>query len=674
MLGVPGLRWDELSAAGTPHLWKLAAAGSTGALIVRGADEVTPAADGWGTLSAGNRVRVPGGLADVRPPPGPAVAPAQYPGMAALRAAQAPKHTGAKPGAFGEAARQGGRCSTAVGGAGALLAASDAAGRVFGYGAEVGEHPCPLTVAESELSSGASPPQRLAAADTLAGRLADLRRDADTLLVVSLSDPPGGGAHVGVAIAVGPGFAAGTELTSASTGRVPFVQLVDVAPTLLDLLGIEAPASMIGQSWGTTSAAVSLDRRQARYADLDTAARQVRRAVPLVMVPAVGAAAVLLGAGGALLALGTRTGRPRLAARGRLVARLTAYYTAALPVACFLANLVPWWRGSAPVVPAALMLTVAVADLLVVGVAVAGPWRRDAPMGPFTVVAFVTFAVLVVDVVSGAHLQLSSVLGYNPLVAGRFSGIGNPAFAALAAAALLTATLLAVRLPRPVLTVAVIGAVAVLTDGAPRFGADVGGVIALVPAFALLAAAASGRRPTWRGVLVAGGSTVALVAVFAAVDLARPSGSRTHLGRFAADLLGGGDGETLRRKWDADAALLTRNIATLLVLPVAVGFSVLLARAGKVLGTVGFVRALGRLPLLRAGLWGCVVAAGLGLVANDSGVVVPAVMMLLAVPAGVLAATDGVLAAPDVPAGPDGPASTGRDQPALAGPDPPSPT
>ena len=252
----------------------------------------------------------------------------------------------------------------------------------------------------------------------------------------------------------------------------------------------------------------------------------------------------------------------------------------------------------------------------------------------------VTFAVLVVDLATGAHLQLSSVLGYNPLVGGRFSGIGNPAFGALAASALLTATLLAVRLPRPVLTVAAIGAVAVLTDGAPRFGADVGGVIALVPGFALLAAAASGRRPTWRGVLVAGGATVAVVAVFAAVDLARPPGSRTHVGRFAADLLGGSDGETLRRKWDADVGLLTRNVATLLVLPVTAGFSVLLARAGTVRGTVGFARALRRLPLLRDGLWACVVAAGLGLVANDSGVVVPAVMMLLAVPAGLLAATD----------------------------------
>ena len=578
VLGVPGLRWDDLSATRTPQLWKLATEGAIAALIVRGADEATPPADGWGTLSAGNRVRVPEGLAEVPPPPGPAVTPGRYPGMDMLSAAQGPRHTGAEPGALGEAVRSGARCTTAAGGAGALLAASDASGRVDGYGADVGEHACPLTVAEPDAAPDASPAQRLTAADVLAGRLADLRHDDDTLLVVAVGDPPATGAHLSVAIAVGPAFPAGTELTSASTGRVPFVQLVDVAPTALALLGIDAPKSMIGQPWGATTGVADLESRQALYEDLDAAARQAHRAVPLVVSAVVAAVVTLLGAAGALMAFGARTGRPGPGLRGRRLARLTSYGTAALPAATFLANLVPWWRGPLPLV----LVVLAVADLLVLGIALAGPWRRDNPMGPFTAVALVTLAVLVADVVTGAHLQLAGVAGYNPLVAGRFSGIGNPAFGVLAVSALLTATLLAVRLPRPVLTVAAIGAVAILTDGAPRFGADVGGVIALVPAFGLLALAAAGRRPTWRGALVIVGVTVAALALFAAIDLARPPGSRTHLGRFASDLLGGSADETLCRKWDANLALLTRNAATLVVVPLAAGFTVSIGAGGPV--------------------------------------------------------------------------------------------
>ena len=316
----------------------------------------------------------------------------------------------------------------------------------------------PADGGRAQATAGAPPPQRLAAADTFAGRLAGLRHDADTLLVVSVSDPAGGGAHACVAIAVGPGFPAGTELMSASTGRVPFRRTRRRRAHAAWAAGIEAPVRTIGQSWGTTSGATSLERRQARYADLDVAARQVRRAVPLVMVPAVAAAAVLFSLGGALLAFGTRTGRPRLVARGRL----------GRPAHRLLHRRVA--GGVLPGQPRAV----------VAGPAAGGAGRRcprrlvrrrpgrGRVRGAATIRWGRSRSLLWSpsrfwsSIWPAAHTcNLSSVLGYNPLVGGRFSGIGNPAFGALAASALLTATLLAVRLPRPVLTVAVIGAVAV---------------------------------------------------------------------------------------------------------------------------------------------------------------------------------------------------------------------
>src|SRR5215207_7487210 len=60
--GVPGLRWDDVSADKTPTLWKLAQRGSIGSLAVRSAHVPTCPADGWVTLGAGNfaeRIRVP---------------------------------------------------------------------------------------------------------------------------------------------------------------------------------------------------------------------------------------------------------------------------------------------------------------------------------------------------------------------------------------------------------------------------------------------------------------------------------------------------------------------------------------------------------------------------------------------------------------------------------------
>jgi hypothetical protein len=269
--------------------------------------------------------------------------------------------------------------------------------------------------------------------------------------------------------------------------------------------------------------------------------------------------------------------------------------------------------------------------------------------GRVALVAIATAAVLAVDVVLGAPLQLHSVLGYSALVAGRFAGLGNPAFGAFAAAVLLTAMLAAGALGgrtllvdpartgsgRGVLAIVAVALIAVVVDGAPMFGSDVGGVLSLVPAFALLGWAAAGRRVRIRTLLLAGVAAVAVLVAFAALDLARAPDSRTHLGRFASDLLAGRAGETLSRKAASNWALLTRNVATLLVVPVTAAFVVVLARTERLPGLGPLARALREIRGLRAGLGATILAGALGFAVNDSGVVIPAVMMLLVVPAAV---------------------------------------
>ena len=54
-------------------------------------------------------------------------------------------------------------------------------------------------------------------------------------------------AQLHVAIGHGPSFPRGA-LRSASTRRAPYVQLVDVAPTVLDLMGLVPPPEMTGRS------------------------------------------------------------------------------------------------------------------------------------------------------------------------------------------------------------------------------------------------------------------------------------------------------------------------------------------------------------------------------------------------------------------------------------------
>ena len=59
LIGIPGLRWTDMSAAATPALWRLAGQGSVGSLVVTAAASRTCPADAWLTLNAGARAAVP---------------------------------------------------------------------------------------------------------------------------------------------------------------------------------------------------------------------------------------------------------------------------------------------------------------------------------------------------------------------------------------------------------------------------------------------------------------------------------------------------------------------------------------------------------------------------------------------------------------------------------------
>ena len=88
---------------------------------------------------------------------------------------------------------------------------------------------------------------------------------------------------------------------------------------------------------------------------------------------------------------------------------------------------------------------------------------------------------------SGARLQLNTLFGYSTAVAGRFAGVGNLAFGFLAAATLLLAVTVWEAFPDVAGCTSPIAilTVGVLLDGLPMLGGDVGGVLAMVPAFGL---------------------------------------------------------------------------------------------------------------------------------------------------------------------------------------------
>lgn len=156
-----------------------------------------------------------------------------------------------------------------------------------------------------------------------------------------------------------------------------------------------------------------------------------------------------------------------------------------------------------------------------------------------------------VDAAAGAPLAFNNPLGMNAVVAGRFYGVSNTAFALVAGALVVVIAgvweVLGGGRRSALLVTALLGGAALLVDGAPQLGADVGGALTLVPTLAFLAAGLAGLRLSWRRWLAIGAATILVVGGFAVVDLLRPGGP-THLGRFARQVADGSAAGVLGRK------------------------------------------------------------------------------------------------------------------------------
>jgi len=620
VVGVPGLTWNDVDSEITPHLTELTARGASGLLTARGATSFACPKDGWTTLGAGNRAiysDIDGSCAEQR-------TTSIDPGAASD--ANADLGFGSDVGALGEAVS----CTTPYGPM-ARLAASDGSenadvrpqGDPFDVDpAEWAERArsCPLTlIATPTLGHGPRRTEQVADVDRLVGGLLEAldESDATRLLLVGVSDTPGVAPTMHIASSLSTDTAASGELHSASTGRSGYVQLIDVAPTVLDALGIDIPSSMTGRPWRADDRVAAASDRIAGFQDA-TAHADAHRTIttPTYWVWDVVVGGFLLAA----VLLLTRRHLPSWL-------RVAGIAVGAAPLGTFLANLVPWWRADPSWL--AYVAATALATGLVTAAACLGAWRR-LRFGAPVAVAVVTVTTLALDVLTGSNLQLGSALGYNPIVAGRFTGFGNMPFAVYAVAGMIVlATLAAGRDRRFVVATGVVGGLTlVVVNGAPGVGADFGGVVALVPAIVLLTAVAAGYRLTVLGVvaaLVAGGVAVSVVAV---LDHLRPEEAQTHLGRFVGQVLDGTAWQVIDRKLDANLHLLTHS-------PVAVLVPVLLVISWWMLRTAtapGRVLMTEHAPTTGAAYAGVATVALVGTVINDSGIAVLVAAGAVAVP------------------------------------------
>jgi hypothetical protein len=647
LIGVPGLQWGDINDSATPNLAHLAGQGSSAALSVKTVGPHTCPIDGWLTVSAGQRSQLRNGSCGLPPTPEGNVVP----GFAGMRDDNAHNKYDSHIGLLGQAVRRAGACTTAIG-PGAVLGAADDAGRVDGYVPSIDQMPadaltrCALTMVDVEdvfhayIDAGVdvngrqkqvTAKIRAAAvkhADDRIGQVLTALPPDTTVLVAGLSDA-NVSAHLRVAIARGPGFS-GHYLTADSTRTRGLVTLTDVTSTILHSLGIPQPSDAVGARWRDDGAKpASVGTLTTRLNDQDVAAQSYSRLVlPFILVLVIVQVA--------LYSLGTFA-LVRKQRRVLAVTRVAAVAGASLPAASFLANLVPWWSAGHPAV--ALVAAILAAIAVIGAVALAGPWRRSIT-GAGAVVGGITALVLTLDVLTGSRLQTCSMLGYTPLVAGRFYGFGNIPWALWVTGLIIVTGAVAGRLldsgRRGTATAVVIaaGVLALVIDGGPFAGADFGGIIAIFPGFGVFALMIGGRRirPSRLLAVLAVGAVVVLGVSFLDSLRAEP----THIGEFWKSLTNGHGGTILLRKLRGMLGTFGNWELSLIAVAALVFlvFALLrpLAWRAAVLHT-----AYERAPALRPTLVAVLVTAGVGMLVNDSGVAIAALAFTVAIPLALVA-------------------------------------
>ncbi len=381
------------------------------------------------------------------------------------------------------------------------------------------------------------------------------------------------------------------NLTSGSTRIDGYVLSTDVAPTVLDHLGVAIPAEMSGQpihSEGSVDVAAieSLDARMGVISH--------RRG------PVIGFSLLAWLLGLAVVAAASR------GALARPTVRLTGVAVIYMPLAML--------AGAAiePGEPAEVLLVMLGAPLLAaVTLALMRGYRALAAAAGVTVVAYG------VDLVLGSPLTSLSLLGPNPGLGVRFYGIGNELEALLAVLVVAgTGAALAGFWPRlaggrAAAAFVAVGLLAALVFAAGRFGADVGAAIVFPVGAAVAAVAVTGKRRRW-GLLAVVAAPFAVLALLALIDLL--SGANAHLTRSVLDAGGLGDlSDVAQRRLQLSAHSFGRPVL-LAFLPVV--FALAAIAVVKRDRLQAWVREV---PAVRAGLLGALAATVIGTLANDSG-------------------------------------------------------
>ncbi|MCL6473218.1 MAG: hypothetical protein K6T91_10500 [Firmicutes bacterium] len=443
----------------------------------------------------------------------------------------------------------------------------------------------------------------------------------DTTFIIASISPPGSSKsplksdleQLTPIIVHGPGFKP-SALVSSSTQREGIVTTVDIAPTVLSILGLQKGAEMTGSLMHSSQASLSpLDLEKFNLSAVGV--KDTRRTAILAYIYIQVA---LYAITALVLAFGKKLNKYSAAVLETLI-----FMTMGFPLFSFYTTKLEQIANQGFLIT---MLTIA-ASLAFAVLLVA---TRRKVLHPIAGISVLTLTVLLVDALVGAPSYVNSIFGYDPIRGSRFFGVGNEAMSILIANTLLV---FGVMLERTwnrwtVLAGAILCLIVTLIIGFPTIGANTGGTIAAVFAFTAMLLQAMKSKAKVRNVVISLALVVTVLSIFVAYDVMH--GAQTHMGKTIASISSGGLHEVI--------VIANRKLATnLMVLRFSTWSYFLLT----VLGILTFLwfRPVGVLRDLLANYKGISIAITASLIGgifgfsfNDSGVLIPAIIMSYMIP------------------------------------------
>jgi hypothetical protein len=451
--------------------------------------------------------------------------------------------------------------------------------------------------------------------------------DDGVLIVVPqvLAEQPGQVTGLGPALIYGQGWSG--YLSSSSTQRTGLVTNLDIAATVLTELGIPVPVEVLGNPMASDGSADTAADRIDVLAAANATAVAVDTAKPTIVNGFIAATTLVLLACTVVLLRARlwpqRTVRIVSSAGRRLM--LLALGVPPASLLMFLLNPSPSTTAEAY-----LAFFAALAIIWALGLALEA---FTGPRMPVVVLSLMTAALIGIDQLLGAPLSYTSFLGYSPLLAARYYGLGNEGAAILFGAAIIGYALLLdeyrdSRWARAagLWGLPVLGLVVTVIGAAPTLGANVAVAVWGVVGFVAMWVIYNRIRVDWRIVVGAVLLMVMLVAVFSFIDLRAESGSRSHLARAWESMAKGGVSELwliVVRKAETNIRVLTRTNWSWVLVAVLAFLAFMRWRPQG-----DFAATLRDNPGYSAGMAACLIGGLAAYVTEDSGIVIPALIMV----------------------------------------------